>query len=60
MLLLHKGAEPIAYDDLRLLPVPEPTTTHVPIPHFRIIDIVKHMLAFYQHEVVEEHHGVTR
>lgn len=59
MLCLHAGAEPIEYDALRLLSVPEPTQTHVPIPHHRVVDVVRHMLSFYGHEVVEEHHGVT-
>lgn len=59
-LCLHAGAEPIEYGALAMLPTPEPTATHVPIPHARIVDIVKHMLSFYGHEVTEEHHGVTK
>jgi Domain of unknown function (DUF932) len=58
-LILHKGAALIPYDGLRALSTPEPTATHVPIPHFRIVDIVKHMLAFYGHEVTEEAHATT-
>jgi len=59
-LILHAGAEPVEYEALAMLPTPEATASHVPIPHARIVDIVKHMLSFYGHEVVEEHHGVTR
>jgi hypothetical protein len=31
-LVLHTGAEPIEYDELRELPIPAATSTHVPIP----------------------------
>lgn len=58
-LMLHAGAEPVAYDGLRALVTPEPTATHVPIPHFRVVDMLRHTLAFYGHEVVAEHFGVT-
>lgn len=58
-LMLHAGAEPASYDDLRGHPTPEATATHVPIPHFRVVDMLRHTLAFYGHEVVEEHFGVT-
>ena len=34
-----------------------PTATHVPIPHFRVVDMLKHTLAFYGHEVTAEHYG---
>jgi hypothetical protein len=58
-LMLHAGAEPIGYDGLRELDVPQPTRTHVPIPHHRLVDLVAHSLSYYGHEVVEQHHGVT-
>jgi len=58
-LMLHAGAEPATYDGLRALTTPEATATHVPIPHFRVVDMLRHTLAFYGHEIVEEHFGVT-
>ena len=58
-LMLHAGAEPVDYDALRALTTPEPTATHVPIPHFRVVDMLRHTLAFYGHEVIDEHFGVT-
>lgn len=58
-LMLHAGAEPATYEALHELVVPEATSTHVPIPHFRVVDMLRHTLAFYGHEVVEEHFGVT-
>lgn len=58
-LMLHAGAKATDYDALRSLLTPDATSTHVPIPHFRVVDMLKHTLAFYGHEVVEEHYGVT-
>lgn len=59
MLMLHAGAEAIDYDGLRQLITPDATATHVPIPHFRLVDMLRHTLGFYGHEVTQEHHGVT-
>jgi hypothetical protein len=39
--------------------MPEATPTHVPIAHFRVVDVLKHTLGFYGHQVTEEHYGVT-
>src|SRR5690349_1499024 len=60
MLMLHAGAEPVSFDDLRALPVPASTETHVPIPHHRLVEILRHSLTFYGHEIKEEHFGVTK
>jgi hypothetical protein len=59
-LLLNTGAEAIDYDALRDLPIPAATSTHVPIPHHRVVDMLVHTLSFYGHEVVEQHHGITK
>lgn len=58
-LMLHTGAEPIAYDALRTLPVPAATASHVPIPHHAVVDMVKYSLGFFGHELIEEHHAIT-
>jgi hypothetical protein len=58
-LMLHAGAEALAYDDLRQLETPAATNTHVPIPHHRLVDVVRLTLGFYGHVVEEEHHGTT-
>lgn len=58
-LMLHVNATPIDYDGLRQLVTPEGTATHVPIPHFRVVDLIKMTLGMYGHEVTDEHHGVT-
>lgn len=58
-LLLHTGATETDYAALRELETPAATNTHVPIPHFRVVDMLRHTLGFYGHEITEEHHGVT-
>src|SRR5690349_20096033 len=57
--MLHRGANEIDYGALRQLTTPEPTSTHVPIPHFRVVDLVKTAVGMYGHEIIDEHHGVT-
>jgi hypothetical protein len=58
-LMLHAGAKPIDYDDLRALTTPPATETHVPIPHHRVVDLAAYSLSYFGHEVVERHFGVT-
>jgi len=58
-LMLHAGAEPVPYEALREVVTPEATKSHIPIPHHRVIDLVKHTLGFYGHDVTEENYGVT-
>ena len=59
MLMLHAGAHAVSYDDLGMLPIPDPTDTHVPIAHKAVVDMAKYSLGFFGHEIVEEHYGVT-
>jgi hypothetical protein len=59
MLMLHAGANPVDYDALRQLPIPDATSTHVPIPHHSVVDMVKYSLGFFGHEIVGEDYGVT-
>ncbi len=58
-LMLHTGGEPVSYADLRTLPMPAATTSHVPIPHHAVVDMVKYSLGFFGHELLEEHHATT-
>ncbi len=58
-LMLHCGAEEVSVDDLRTVETPEATKSHVPIPHHRLVDMLRHTLSYYGHEVIEEHHGTT-
>ncbi|MES9962198.1 MAG: DUF932 domain-containing protein [Candidatus Sedimenticola sp. 20ELBAFRAG] len=59
MLMLHAGAEEIDFAALKAVPVPEATASHVPIPHHRLVDMVRHTLSYYGHIVTEEHLGIT-
>jgi hypothetical protein len=59
MLMLHAGAEPVGYAQLKALLVPGATDTHVPIPHHSVVDMVKYSLGFFGHEIVGEDYGVT-
>src|SRR5436190_11731432 len=58
-LMLHRGATDIDYPALRELDTPPGTPSHVPIPHFRVVDLVKTAVGMYGHEVVNETHGIT-
>src|SRR3954452_19950205 len=58
-LVLHRGGVKIDYTALRELPTPEPTATHVPIEHWRVVDLVKHSLTYYDHEIIEEHYATA-
>jgi hypothetical protein len=57
--MLHAGAEETDYTYLRQMETPPATATHVPLPHYRLVDLVAHSLSYYGHEVYEQHHGVT-
>lgn len=58
-LTLHVNAHPVEWDELCSLTTPEPTDTHVPIAHSRVVDHVKYALKMYDHDVTEQHFGVT-
>lgn len=56
--MLHAGAEAIDYDGLRALTLPEATPTHVPLAHYRLVDLVKSVLGMFGHVVEQEHYGI--
>lgn len=58
-LCLHTGAGLVNPDELRALPMPAPTPTHVPVAHADVVEMLRYALGFYGHEVTEEHHAVT-
>jgi hypothetical protein len=58
-LMLHVNAKTIDYDGLRQLDTPPATPSHVPIPHFRVVDLVRTTVGMYGHEIAAEHHGTT-
>lgn len=58
-LMLHAGATPVDYAGLREYATPAPTASHFPIPHFSVVDYVKHSLTFFGHEIEAEDYGIT-
>ncbi len=58
-LILHRGAEEVDFEALRAAPTPEATKSHVPVHHHRLVDMMRHTLSYYGHEISEEHHGLT-
>lgn len=58
-LVLHRGGEEVDYARLREIQMPEATTSHIPIEHWRVVDLVKHSLTFYGHDIIEEHHAIA-
>ena len=58
-LTLHAGANALSYDELRAVPTPDGTDTHVPVAHHEIVELMRYTLGFYGHEIVEEHHALT-
>jgi hypothetical protein len=58
-LMLHCGAAEVDYDALRALETPDATASHVPIPHFRLVELVRGTLSMFGHVVAEEHHAIT-
>ena len=58
-LMLHSGAMEVAYDDLRAVATPPRTSSHVPVAHHEIVELMRYSLGFFGHEILEEHHAVT-
>jgi len=58
-LMLHVNAKEVEYDGLRQLETPPATSSHVPIPHYRLVDLMRTTIGMYGHEIVGEHHGIT-
>ena len=58
-LMLHTGGKALTYDELREVPTPEPTETHMPLAHHELVEMVRFTLNYHGHEVVEEHHATA-
>ncbi|MBK3666188.1 DUF932 domain-containing protein [Bradyrhizobium diazoefficiens] len=55
---LHSGGELVTYDQLRAVPVPAATDTHLPLPHHELVEMVRFTLNYHGHEIIEEHHAI--
>lgn len=58
-LCLHAGAAEIDYDGLRSVITPEPTTSHHPLAHHDLVDMVSYALGYWGHEVTKQEFGIT-
>ncbi|MDP1570823.1 MAG: DUF932 domain-containing protein [Vicinamibacterales bacterium] len=58
-LMLHRGAELIGRQNLPELVTPDPTETHVPIPHHRLVESVLESLAYRKIEVTRDQYAVS-
>ena len=57
-LILHAGAREVTFAELSAVPTPEPTATHLPVPHHQLVELARYALGFYKHEIVDKHHAV--
>jgi hypothetical protein len=58
-LIAHRGAQLIGRQDLRMLPTPEATETHKPVPHATIVQALVESLGFRHFDVTEDQYAVT-
>ncbi|MCU1231006.1 MAG: hypothetical protein JWO97_3890 [Acidobacteria bacterium] len=59
VILLHAKSRLVGRQDLRDLPTPDPTETHFPIPHWRIVQTLAETLAFRHLTIVSEEYAVS-
>jgi len=59
VLIAHRGAQKMTFDDLKLLPVPEATRTHKPVPHHQIVSAIIETLGFRHINVVSQEFAAT-
>ncbi len=59
VLIAHRGAQKMDREALALLPIPDATRTHHPIPHHRIVEALIETLGFRHISVVKEEYAAT-
>lgn len=58
-LVAHCGARKIAREELKDIPVPEGTKTHMPLSHFEIVTALEEALAYRHLMVVKDEYAVS-
>jgi hypothetical protein len=58
-LIAHRGSVLVPRQDLKDLPTPEPTATHYPIPHWKVVETLAETLGFRRLAIVAEEYAVT-
>jgi hypothetical protein len=59
-LLAHAGTEKVTREALKLLPMPEPTKTHQPVPHHQIIETLLETLSFRHIQAIREEYAASK
>lgn len=59
-LIAHCGTELVGRQDLLLLPTPEPSDTHKPIPHAALVQAVIETLGFRRLNVIQDQYAVSQ
>lgn len=59
-LMLHAGANKVGRQELLQLPTPDPTDTHKPIAHSRVVAGIVEALAYRKLDVVRDEYGVSK
>ena len=58
-LLAHCGSSKITRDELKVIPTPEGSATHQPVPHVEIVGALVETLSYRQISVVREEYAVS-
>jgi hypothetical protein len=58
-LVAHCGAQKIAREELKNIPIPEATKTHVPLSHYEIVKSLEESLAYRHLMVVRDEYAVS-
>ena len=58
-LVAHCGTTKVSRDELRMIPVPEGTSTFKPIPHYEVVDALVEALSFRYIGVVRDEYAVS-
>jgi hypothetical protein len=58
-LLAHSGSSKITRDELKLIPTPEASATHKPIPHNQIVEALVEGLSFRHISAIREEYAVS-
>jgi len=58
-LLAHCGSSKITREELKVIPTPEGSATHQPVPHFEIVGALVETLSYRQISVVREEYAVS-
>lgn len=58
-LLAHCGARKVTREELKEIPVPEGTATHLPLSHYSIVEVLEEALSFRYLKIVRDEYAVS-